>query len=109
VEVYANIVRGSNGANGICAIDIERTNGAPHSQAVANLYAHDNVVYMTNGAGTGLVGRVSALSANNRFVNNTYYVPDTSITYWVWGSLPGNWATWQAHSQDTTGALNHWR
>ena len=58
VEAYGNLVAASSGANGICAVDIQRTDGAPHSQAVANLYVHDNTVFMKNGASAGLVGSV---------------------------------------------------
>ena len=109
VEAHGNTVTGSNGTNGICAIDIHRPDvPAPHSQAVANYYVHDNDIFMTDGASTGLVGRASSLTANNRFVNNSYHVTDTTRRYWAWPGVSATWAAWQALGRDTTGSLSRW-
>jgi parallel beta-helix repeat protein len=43
---------------------------------------------------------------NNRFVGNTYIVPNTSGSYWHWGSgalFP--WSQWQSLGQDATGSI----
>ena len=44
VEIDDNTVRSTNGSNGICAVDIDRTATAPASTKVADLFVHDNVV-----------------------------------------------------------------
>ncbi len=107
VEVYGNTVSDALGANGICAADIARTDGSAFSQQVLNLYVHDNTIYMTTASDSGLVGRPSAFqsSANNRFVHNTYYVPDLSGAYWDWSTYPLTWSGWHGVGQDLTGAL----
>jgi parallel beta-helix repeat protein len=110
VEVYGNTVIANNGTNGICAVDIERSTPIPASVAITGLYVHNNTVYMKEGASTGLVGRLSAAEegAENRFVDNTYYSPNTLKEYWVWPQERRTWKGWQAAGQDTTGSSHVW-
>ena len=56
VEIYGNTVASSDGSNGICAVDIDRTLSASASPKVANLYVHDNVIKVRLTGTTGLVG-----------------------------------------------------
>jgi hypothetical protein len=113
VEVASNTVKGTNGANGICAIYSDKTDGAPFSQAVVNLYVHDNAVRASGQASNGLVASSDlvgkAKSSNNRFVHNAYTVASLSGSYWEW---PGGssytqltWAAWQLQGQDLTGSI----
>ena len=60
VEIYGNLVRSTDGSNGICAVDIDRTATAPASTKVADLFVHDNVVRVRRSSMTGLVGRTAA-------------------------------------------------
>jgi hypothetical protein len=108
VEIYGNTVVSSNGSNGICAVDGNRT--TPGSDKVANLYVHDNVVKMRLSSTVGLVGRSTAYdaSANNRFENNTYYVNDTSNKSWAWSTYPVGWRRWHRYGNDRSGSLRTW-
>jgi hypothetical protein len=110
VQIYGNTVESSNGSNGICAVDIDRT--TPGSSKVANLYVHNNTVRMRLTGTTGLVGGRAAAyeaSANNDFVANTYYVTDISKKAWAWGSsYPVSWTQWRSYGNDTTGNLLTW-
>jgi parallel beta-helix repeat protein len=111
VEIYGNTVASSDGSNGICAVDIDRTVGpSTTSNKVANLYVHDNVISVRLSGNTGLVGRPSSYdaSANNRFVNNTYYVTDTSSKSWAWSTYPLGWSQWRGYGNDMTGSLLTW-
>jgi hypothetical protein len=110
VEIYGNTVVSSDGSNGICAVDIDRTVIQSASAKVANLYVHDNVVKMRLSSTTGLVGRSNAYkaSANNRFVNNTYYVTDTTTKAWVWRSDRVGWRRWRRYGNDRNGSLLTW-
>jgi hypothetical protein len=108
VEIYGNTVDSSNGSNGICAVDGDRT--TPGSDRVANLYVHDNVVKMRLSSTVGLVGRSTAHrnSAKNRFAHNTYYVTDKSSNSWAWSTYPVGWRQWRRYGNDRTGRLRTW-
>jgi parallel beta-helix repeat protein len=110
VEIYGNKVVSSDGSNGICAVDIERTVIQSASNKVANLYVHDNVVKMRLSGTTGLLGRsnVYKASANNRFANNTYYVTDTTTKAWVWRGDRVRWSRWRRYGNDRSGSLLTW-
>jgi parallel beta-helix repeat protein len=111
VEIYGNKVASSDGSNGICAVDIDRTlSASTTSDKVANLYVHDNVVKMRLSSAVGLAGRSTAYkaSANNRFVNNTYYVTNTSDKHWTWSTSPVGWSRWRGYGNDKTGSLLVW-
>jgi parallel beta-helix repeat protein len=110
VEIYGNTVVSSDGSNGICAVDIDRTVAASTSNKVANLYVHDNVISVRLSGTTGLAGRPSSYdtSANNRFVNNTYYVTGTTAKAWAWSGAAVTWSQWRSYGNDTTGSLLIW-
>ena len=111
VEIYGNKVASSDGSNGICAVDIDRTVGpSTTSNKVANLYVHDNVVKMRLSGATGLAGRPSSYraSAHNRFAHNTYYVTEKSNRSWTWSTSPVDWSRWRRYGNDRTGSLLVW-
>ena len=103
VEIHGNLVEGA--ANGIGLIDIDRPQGPEFGQKIINAFVHDNIVIMSAGQ-TGLVGRSTAFaaSAQNRFVNNTYYVGNLAGTFWQWQGDCTK-AQWQAKGQDLTGSF----
>jgi parallel beta-helix repeat protein len=108
VQIYGNTVASSDGSNGICAVDIDRT--TPGSSKVANLYVHDNVIKTRLSGTTGLTGRSSSYdaSANNRFAHNTYYVTDKSNKAWAWSTYPVRWSRWHRYGNDRSGNLRTW-
>jgi parallel beta-helix repeat protein len=108
VEIYGNTVASSDGANGICAVDIDRATSG--SNKVANLYVHDNVVKVRLTGTTGLVGRPSSYvaSAHNRFAHNTYYVTNRSDKGWSWSTYPVTWRRWHRYGNDRSGSLRIW-
>jgi parallel beta-helix repeat protein len=111
-EVYGNTVEiAATYGNGITITDQVRAGASP----VTDNYVHDNLVIYNGvrsgsvdldltGAATDYVGS-PVFTDNNRFVRNTYCVPDTSGAFWTWGSSDVNWSQWQANGQDTTGVL----
>jgi hypothetical protein len=105
-----NKVLSSDGSNGICAVDIDRTAVPSASAKVANLYVHDNVVKIRLSSTVGLVGRSKAYgtSANNRFAHNTHYVTDTSNKSWAWSTYPVRWSRWRRYGNDRSGSLLVW-
>jgi parallel beta-helix repeat protein len=107
VEIYGNTVTASNGANGICAVDIDRNVDSATSNRVANLNVHDNVIKVNLSGTSGLVGRSTSFeaSANNRFEHNTYYTTDTSKKAWAWSTYPVDWTQWRSYGNDITGSL----
>jgi len=108
VEIYGNTVSSSDGSNGICAVDIDRTTSG--SSKVVNLYVHDNVVKVRLSGTTGLAGRPSSYdaSAHNRFAHNTYYVTNKSNKAWSWSTYPVTWRRWHRYGNDRSGSLRTW-
>jgi parallel beta-helix repeat protein len=107
VEIYGNTITASNGSNGICAVSSERSDVAPFPTVTANLYVHDNTMYLSGSAMSGSVGNAGP---NNRFVHNTYRVTNTSGAWWTWPTVyTATWGTWRGTAgQDTTGTLAIW-
>jgi parallel beta-helix repeat protein len=110
VEVYGNTITANNGSNGICAVSADRSDAvAPYPTVVANFYAHDNAVYMTASAISGLAKGTRTGDINNRFVNNTYALPILTRAWWTSPTVPtATWSTWQASGQDAGGRLTTW-
>ena len=110
VEVYGNTITASNGSNGICAVSADRNETAAFPTVVSNFYVHDNTVYMTGSASSGLVKGTASGVINNRFVHNTYRATDLSRAWWTWPSAyTAPWVTWRGTAgQDTDGTLTIW-
>jgi parallel beta-helix repeat protein len=106
--VDGNTVVASNGANGICAVDIDRT--TPGSTKVADLNVQDNVIKVRLSGTSGLIGRPASYdaSANNEFTSNSYYVTDRSKEAWAWSTYPVAWRQWRGYGNDTTGRRLIW-
>jgi parallel beta-helix repeat protein len=104
VEITGNTV--VTAANGIGLVDTDRGGGSRGAYRVAEVDVHDNVVRMSPGAETGLVGRDTAFrpDAGIRFRNNTYQVPDPGAEFWQWeGSLDAD--GWRERGQDRDGTF----
>lgn len=108
VAIDGNTVVASNGSNGICAVDIDRT--TPGSSKVANLNVHDNVIKVKLSGTSGLAGRPASYeaSANNEFTSNTYYVTDRSMKAWAWSTYPVTWGQWRGYGNDRAGHRLIW-
>lgn len=117
VEVYGNTV--TNNARGIAGVMQDRgTSKRYGARTLDNLYVHDNVVTMVQGAvdasGLGPVTGVGQdigddsyfTSHGNRFVNNTYYL-GTRSEYFEWMDKEMNAAMWQGYGQDVTGTFHY--
>ena len=104
VEIFGNTVIGNG--NGIGARQEQRS-GKSGSYDVKNLYVHDNLIAMDVGM-TGLVvqgGDMSVYtSRNNRFVNDTYRLPNPSARAFWWKNAAHTLAEWQGMGMDTPGA-----
>ncbi len=42
---------------------------------------------------------------SNLFTGNSYFLPDLTSGWWVWGDANKTWAQWQALPQDATGSI----
>jgi hypothetical protein len=114
VEIYGNTVEATDGTNGIGLYDIERGTGKYGPYQLANDYIHDNVIKMhtaslVTGEGvSGLAGRTASYTtANNRFVNNTYYVTSLSGYSWEYGPQMTK-PLFQGAGQDLNGKFYTW-
>lgn len=110
VEVYGNTITGNNGSNGICAVSSDRADAAPFPTVTTNFYAHDNIIYMTGSASSGLVKGSASGVVNNRFLANTYRVTNTTRAWWTWPTVvSATWSTWRGTAgQDAGGTLASW-
>jgi hypothetical protein len=110
--IYGNTL--INNTNGICALSIARDLGQGNRGAfeVRNLSVHDNVIVQPSGAATGAVASsgyylgVYSSAWNNHWTANTYKLPSSTSTAFVWsgrGSYVNmNANSWQSFGNDTT-------
>jgi hypothetical protein len=48
---------------------------------------------------------IFSASANNRFEDNTYRVPDRRGTYWGWDGKALTWSQWRRYGHDGGGVV----
>ena len=104
IEIYQNTIDGT-------AYPLGLLNHSGHPTRTRNVYVHDNV--MTLRASTTRVGAYAAngltelfsAAANNRFVHNTYRVPNTAGAYWAWNGQTLTWSQWRGYGLDANGAV----
>ena len=109
-EVYGNTV---SGANGIGLLQQDRSaNVAPYGpHEIHDDYIHDNTITITTvpSFAAGLsqdVGDQSYFtSRNNRFVHNTYHLPDQTSVWFTWMDNGQTKAGWMNLGEDTTGTF----
>jgi parallel beta-helix repeat protein len=102
VRIENNQVRSGFGANGICLVDIARTESAPFSTRLANIDVRNNTIYLSGPAMSGLVGRAPSSVTFNW---NTYYVQDLMGKSWAWfDAYPLTWNDFKARGQEVDGS-----
>ena len=105
-DVHDNVVMG---ANGVGALQQDRHSGNRGPLQVRNLSVRDNVMVQTAPAGEGAVtGLVQDIDddryfteRNNRWVGNTYHLPDRSGAYFDWSNDLVTQAAWRRFGQDS--------
>jgi parallel beta-helix repeat protein len=105
VEAYGNTFRDNYDHQVELFLDTSAVGGGAISWDLTNNYIHDNV--MIGSALTTLPTPIEfydPAQKGNRFVNNTYDVPDRSGRYWAYGGDDRTFAEWQAVGQDITGS-----
>lgn len=105
VEAYGNTFRDNYDDHVELFLDTSAVGGGAISWDLANNYIHDNV--MIGSAHTTLPTPIEFYDParkGNRFVNNTYDVPDRAGRYWAYGGADRTFAEWQAAGQDLTGS-----
>jgi parallel beta-helix repeat protein len=103
--IYNNTVL--NDTNGICGISIPRGSGNRGEFEVQNLSVSDNVIVLSTGAATGAMAQtgdaVYSSSANNHWTGNTYKLPSSTASSYVWNNKKVDASTWQSYGNDTSG------
>jgi len=97
------------GANGVGALQQDRHSGSRGALQVRNLSVRDNLMVQTAPAGEGAVtGLVQDIDdnryfteKNNRWVGNTYHLPDRSGAYFDWSNDLITQAVWKRFGQDS--------
>jgi parallel beta-helix repeat protein len=105
IEIYANTIDGA-------AYPLALINHSAHPTRTRNVYVHDNT--MTLRSTSSLVGatafngltEIFSASANNRFEDNTYRVPNSAATYWGWNGQSLTWTQWQGLGHDRNGSIS---
>jgi hypothetical protein len=104
IEIYQNTIDGA-------AYPLALINHSAHPIRTQQIYVHDNTMTLRStssrvGAAAfhGLTELFSA-SANNRFEDNTYRVPDPSVAYWAWDGKTLTWSQWRRYGHDDNGIV----
>jgi parallel beta-helix repeat protein len=102
VRIVSNQVRSGAGTNGICLVDIARSESAPFPTKLANVDVRLNTIHLSGTSMSGLVGR-AAWSVT--FDWNTYYVNESSAKSWAWyDRYPLGWNDFRARGQEVGGS-----
>jgi parallel beta-helix repeat protein len=104
IEIYANTIDGT-------AYPLALINHSAHPTRTRNVYVHDNT--MTLRSTSSRVGAMAfdglteifSASANNRFEDNTYRVPDRRGAYWGWDGKALTWSQWRRFGHDNDGLV----
>jgi parallel beta-helix repeat protein len=108
VEIYGNTI--ADNAGGVMLTQYERsdtsipTGFAPHLNR--NNYVHDNTFVLSHGRVGAMVASSSADShicdaaSNNRYRRNTYTLPTSSTTAFLWCGNPITQSAWRQLSMD---------
>jgi parallel beta-helix repeat protein len=104
IEIYANTIDGA-------AYPLALINHSAHPTRTRNVYVHDNTMTLRSTSSrvgatafNGLTEIFSA-SANNRFEDNTYRVPDRTGAYWGWDGKTLTWSQWRRYGHDDNGVV----
>jgi PKD repeat protein len=114
VEVYGNTL--VDNWQGIAGLEGHRGSGIYGEWVLQNLHVHDNSVTQTgttlSGSGRSGIIDTSGTSAfgvlrNNKWVQNTYWLPSTQSNSFIWTGRDVNESGWITFGQDVTGTFNH--
>jgi hypothetical protein len=105
VDVYDNRFSGNRYSTLAFTWTERGTSSAYGKRELTNLYVHDNVFKLSEGFIGVPYGVPAIYSSNNRFVNNTYIVPDTSAKWWSWDKSMRDFASWKKYGHDATGSI----
>jgi hypothetical protein len=104
VRIQGNTV--ASNSNGIGLVAADRGRGRFGTYRLDHVDVRDNVILLSAGARTGLVGQFATSGdADVRFDNNTYYVPDPAGRFWQWGDRSLTAEQWRRGGHDTTGVV----
>jgi parallel beta-helix repeat protein len=105
IEIYANTIDGA-------AYPLALINHSAHPTRTRNVYVHDNTMTLrstsSRAGATAFDGltEIFSASANNRFEDNTYRVPDRGGAYWGWDGKTLTWTQWQGLGHDWNGSIS---
>ena len=108
VEISGNAI--DRNERGVMLAMAHRETGPDGQLEVANVVVRDNDIRMLTGS-TGLLDETGNdayyTSKGNKFLNNTYRLPDASARVFRWNrtSVISNWQEWKTIGHDTTGTL----
>jgi PKD domain. len=114
VEVYGNTL--VDNWQGIAGLEGHRGSGIYGEWVLQNLHVHDNSVTQTgttlSGSGRSGIIDTSGTSAfgalrNNKWVQNTYWLPSTQSNSFIWLGRDVNENGWITVGQDVTGTFNY--
>jgi parallel beta-helix repeat protein len=108
VEIDNNIVRdNARGIMGNQSVTMSPLPGETGTVRLENLNVHHNTIRMLVGI-TGLASTAgnpeTFTTWNNRFSDNTYFVPSDTGAWWFWDTNK-MWTEWQGWGQDVTGSM----
>jgi parallel beta-helix repeat protein len=102
VEVYGNTVSAPRGGNGICAVDMDRTDPSYCPTALGDISVHDNTLKLPGRSRSGFAGDAADRISFDR---DSYYVGDVESAYWNWARRLLTWPQLHARSQEVQGTL----
>ena len=101
VRIVGNQVRSGAGTNGICLVDVARSETAPFSTKLANVDVRLNTIHLSGSSMSGLVGRARRKVTFN---SNRYRVPSLSARSWAWyDAYPLTWKAFRVRGQEADG------
>jgi hypothetical protein len=106
VEIYGNTVEGGNGI-GITDTGSHKGNATYGPLLARNNYIHNNVIKLTTGSQSGVMGIAADAGKNNRFVNNTYYLANLNAKHFQWSGVFTK-EGWMGLGQDVGGTFILW-
>jgi hypothetical protein len=113
VEVYGNTL--IDNWQGITGLEGHRGSGIYGEWVLKNLNVHDNKVAQTGTSlsGSGRSGIIDtagtgafSLLSNNRWLQNTYWLPSTQPNSFIWSGQDVTDRGWVAAGQDVNGTFN---
>jgi parallel beta-helix repeat protein len=106
VEIYGNTVSAPHGGNGICTVNMDRTEPSYCPTGLADVSVHDNTLEVTARSLSGFVDTSGRSPDQVSYDRDTYYVTDLAGGHWNWTRGLKSWTDLQAKSQELQGSLH---